>query len=155
MLIATVSAFTLAHSITLAGAALGVVRLQPAPVEAMIALSIAFVAAQLVPRLRSRPGTAQRYPWLVALLFGLLHGFGFAGALRQVGLPDAQIAGALLLFNLGIEAGQLLFVVLVFALLQALRHRLPRVYQSAMAPMAYVIGSIAACWLVQRVAAFT
>jgi hypothetical protein len=153
-LIATVSAFTLAHSITLACAALGLVRLRPAPVEAAIGLSIAYVAAELVQRQRGHAGLLRERPWLIALGFGLLHGFGFAGALREIGLPDGRVAGALFAFNLGIEAGQLVFVTTVFALLALLARGAPRLDAAARRVAPVCIGSIAAFWVIQRVAAF-
>ncbi len=104
LLVKTITAFTIAHSITLALAALGVVHVPSAPVEAVIALSIVFVAAEIIHRWRGRSGLTERSPWIVAFTFGLLHGFGFAGALSEVGLPPDDIPLALLLFNLGVEA---------------------------------------------------
>jgi hypothetical protein len=153
-LIATVSAFTLAHSITLACAALGIVRLRAAPVEAAIALSIAYVAAELLQRQRGRASVLRERPWLIALGFGLLHGFGFAGALRDIGLPDGRVAAALFAFNLGIEAGQLVFVTTVYALLALLAKGAPRLDAAARRVAPLCIGSIAAFWVIQRVAAF-
>ena len=153
-LVATVSAFTLAHSITLACAALGLVHLRAAPVEASIALSIAYVAAELVRRQRGQAGVLQGRPWAVALAFGLLHGFGFAGALRDIGLPPGRVAGALFAFNVGIELGQLVFVTVVFALLALLRRAAPALDAMARRALPLCIGTIAAFWLIQRVAAF-
>jgi hydrogenase/urease accessory protein HupE len=150
-LVKTVTAFTLAHSITLALATLGVLNVPSAPVEAVIALSIVFVAAEIV---RSREGKASltaRAPWLVAFVFGLLHGLGFAGALSEVGLPSSHVPLALLFFNLGVEAGQLAFIAIVLALLALLRpvrSRLPRWVE--LVP-AYAIGSIAMVWVIERV----
>jgi hypothetical protein len=109
-LIATITAFTIAHSITLAAATLGFVQLPQQPVEAVIALSIMFLAMELVHGRRGKPGAAARWPWLVAFTFGLLHGFGFAGALAEVGLPQQAIPLALVFFNVGVELGQLLFL---------------------------------------------
>ena len=120
-LIWTVTAFTVAHSITLAAAALGLVRVAPGPVEAVIALSIVFVAMEIVHARRSRPGISERRPWIVAFAFGLLHGFGFAGALAEVGLSDHTIPLALLFFNLGVEAGQLLFIAAALTVITASR----------------------------------
>ena len=111
----TVTAFTVAHSITLGLATLGIVHMPSRPVEAVIALSIVFVAAEIVQARRGRSGLAAQMPWIVAFIFGLLHGFGFAGALSEVGLPEGHIPVALLFFNLGVEAGQLLFVAAVLA----------------------------------------
>ena len=114
--VVTVTAFTVAHSITLAAATLGFVHVPGPPVEATIALSIMLVAAEIVNARRGHPSLTARWPWLVAFAFGLLHGFGFAGALREVGLPQHAIPLALLFFNLGVEVGQLAFVALVMAL---------------------------------------
>jgi hydrogenase/urease accessory protein HupE len=151
MLIKTITAFTLAHSITLALATLGLVRVPAPPVDAAIALSIAFLAAEIVHARRGRPGLAARKPWLVAFAFGLLHGLGFAGALTQLGLPPGEVPAALLFFNLGVEIGQLLFVALVLALGWALR-QLQVSWPRWAAPLpAYAIGTLAAFWLIERV----
>ena len=109
-LLVTITAFTAAHSLTLAGATLGWVHVPGPPVEASIALSIVFVASEIVHTRQGRYSVTQHYPWVVAFSFGLLHGFGFAGALAEVGLPQSSIPIALLLFNVGVEIGQLLFV---------------------------------------------
>jgi hypothetical protein len=150
-LLATVTAFTLAHSITLAAATLGFIRVPAAPVEATIALSIVFLATELV-RGGEHPTAARSYPWLVAFSFGLLHGLGFAGALAEVGLPQGEIPLALFAFNVGVELGQLAFVAAVLSLVrlvQVLPLRLP-----AWAPRAagYAIGSVAAFWVFSRLA---
>jgi hypothetical protein len=151
MLVKTITAFTLAHSITLALATLGLVRVPAPPVDAAIALSIAFLAAEIVHARRGRPGLAARKPWLVAFAFGLLHGLGFAGALTQLGLPPGEVPAALLFFNLGVEIGQLLFVALVLALGWALR-QLQVSWPRWAAPLpAYAIGTLAAFWLIERV----
>jgi hypothetical protein len=153
-LVMAITAFTAAHSTTLAAAALGVVHVPPKPVEAVIALSIAFVALEIVQARQGRIGIAARLPWLVAFAFGLLHGFGFAGALSEIGLPDGHIPLALLFFNLGVEAGQLLFVAAVMALAAAVRFaRLPLPPWATLVPP-YLIGSLAMAWFVQRVFAF-
>ena len=163
-LVATVTAFTIAHSITLAAATLGFVRVPQAPVEATIALSVMFVAAELLRNTHGHPGLATRAPWIVAFVFGLLHGFGFAGALREVGLPQKDIPLALFFFNVGVEAGQLLFIAAVVAAL-SLATRLLRARGAAdhgpwrteallRTPVAYLIGAASAFWVVQRVAAF-
>lgn len=150
LLVKTVTAFTIAHSITLALATLGVVHVPSAPVEAIIALSIVFVAAEIIRSKRGRGGLAERAPWIVAFTFGLLHGFGFAGALAQVGLPQNDIPVALLFFNLGVEAGQLAFVGVVLAAIALLaRLRLPR-WAPYLPP--YAIGSVAMFWVIQRIA---
>ena len=109
-LLVTITAFTAAHSLTLAGATLGWVHVAGPPVEASIALSIVFVASEIVHTRQGRYSVTQHYPWVVAFTFGLLHGFGFAGALAEVGLPQSSIPIALLFFNVGVEIGQLMFV---------------------------------------------
>ena len=118
-LLVTVTAFTLAHSITLALATLGIIHVPGPPVEATIALSIVFVASEIVQGLRGHEGLAAKKPWLVAFSFGLLHGLGFAGALAEVGLPVNAIPLALLFFNIGVEIGQLLFIAAVIAAARA------------------------------------
>jgi len=149
----TITAFTVAHSLTLAAATLGLVHVPGPPVEAIIALSIVYVAAEVVHGLQGRPGLTARAPWLVAFTFGLLHGFGFAGALAEVGLPQNAIPVALLMFNVGVELGQLAFVGAVLAaglLLTRLPVRWPRWTQFA---PAYAIGTVAMMWTIERVAA--
>lgn len=162
-LLGTVTAFTTAHSLTLAAATLGWVRVPQAPVEATIALSIVFVAAEVLHARAGRPALAARSPWLVAFSFGLLHGFGFAGALRSVGLPDDAIPAALAFFNIGVEAGQLTFVAAVFVLFALLGRALPLHGKSSdtwavaariARPSAYAIGILAAFWLIQRTVGF-
>lgn len=151
-LVATVTAFTLAHSITLAAAALGFVEVPQAPVEAVIAISILFVAAEIIHWRQGRPGITRRKPWLVAFTFGLLHGFGFAGALTEIGLPEHAIPLALLFFNVGVEAGQLFFIAGVLVAWSALRKfewpewawRIP----------VYGIGMMAAFWTIERITGF-
>jgi hydrogenase/urease accessory protein HupE len=155
-LILTVTAFTLAHSITLALATLGVVRVPGPPVEAAIAFSIVLVAAEIV-RLRSgRLSLTARRPWLIAFCFGLLHGFGFAGALSEIGLPAGDVPLALLAFNVGVELGQLAFIGVVLAVTLIVRRvriaRDARQEASRLAP--YFIGSLAAFWFVERLAAY-
>jgi hydrogenase/urease accessory protein HupE len=152
-LVATVTAFTLAHSITLAAATLGWVRVPQAPVEAVIALSIVFVAGEIVHRARGRPGLTARAPWLVAFAFGLLHGLGFAGALREIGLPEQAIPLALLFFNLGVELGQLLFIACMLPLAALGRRAVRRWPRGALELPAYAIGSVAAYWTLERVVA--
>ncbi len=154
LLIKTITAFTVAHSLTLAAATLGLVHVPQAPVEAVIALSILFLASELARRHRGETGLTAQAPWLVAFTFGLLHGFGFAGALAEVGLPEADIPLALLTFNLGVETGQLAFVAAVLMTARALRRAIAEA-PSWLAPApAYAIGSLAAFWLIARVAAF-
>jgi len=153
-LVMTVTAFTLAHSITLAAATLGWLWVPGPPVEAVIALSILFLASELVKVNHGQQSLTANYPWLVAFTFGLLHGFGFAGALTQVGLPQNEIPLALLMFNVGVELGQLMFILVVLVLIRALhkiRYNWPQwIYQLP----AYVIGSMAAFWFVERVNGF-
>ncbi|MGF9761727.1 HupE/UreJ family protein [Microvirga sp. 0TCS3.31] len=153
-LVKTVSAFTVAHSITLGLATLGIVHVPSRPVEAVVALSIVFVAAEIVQARRGRAGLAAQMPWIVAFIFGLLHGFGFAGALSEVGLPEGHIPIALLFFNLGVEAGQLLFVAAVLAVVAGAR-RIPMAWPrwAGLVPP-YAIGSLAMFWVIQRVGAF-
>jgi hydrogenase/urease accessory protein HupE len=157
-IIATVTAFTLAHSITLAGATLGWVHVPGPPIEAAIALSIAFVAAEIIRSRQGKPGLTKRYPWVIAFIFGLLHGFGFAGALQQVGLPQTEIPIALLFFNVGVEVGQLLFIAAVFASYWLMRQSTRGIKLSqlawASALPAYVIGSLAMFWVAERTVAF-
>jgi hydrogenase/urease accessory protein HupE len=150
----TITAFTAAHSLTLALAATGVVRLPPLPVEATIALTIVFVAREVWLAQHGRPGSIAGRAWPVAFAFGLLHGLGFAGALAEVGLPESDVPLALLSFNIGVELGQLAFVAAVLLFGRALsrarwaQHPVPR-----LAP-AYVIGGLAAFWCIDRVARF-
>ena len=153
-LLLTVTAFTVAHSITLALATLGFVHVPQQPVEAVIALSIAFVAAEIVRGYRGGAGLTTRAPWIVAFAFGLLHGFGFAGALSEIGLPEGRIPLALLFFNVGVELGQLLFIAAALGFIAAMR-RLPARFPrwSELAP-AYLIGSASTFWVFQRIAAF-
>ncbi len=153
-LVKTVTAFTVAHSITLGLATLGFVHVPQTPVEAVIALSIVFVAAEIVHARNGRPGVTARAPWLVAFVFGLVHGFGFAGALSEIGLPHGQIPLALLFFNVGVEIGQLLFIAAVLSLLAAVRRvRITPPRWAELLP-AYAIGSVAMFWVVQRISSF-
>jgi len=150
----TVTAFTIAHSITLVSATMGWMHVPGPPVEAMIALSIVFVAAEIVHGLRGRSGLTARAPWIVAFSFGLLHGLGFAGALAEVGLPQKAVPLALLTFNVGVELGQLMFVAFAVGV-RALLIRLP-VPQQVWMPYAtpYAIGGVAMFWEIERVVAF-
>jgi len=157
-IVVTMSAFTATHSLTLTAAALGWVHVPQPPVEACIALSILFVAREIVQAHRGRPGITARWPWVVSFTFGLMHGFGFAGALAEVGLPQSSIPIALLFFNVGVEIGQLMFVGAVLAVIAAgwraaQRLRLSQTaWLSRIAP--YAIGGLASLWLVERVTAF-
>ena len=157
-LIVTVTAFTVAHSLTLVAATLGWVHVPSPPVEATIALSIVFVAGEIVRARQGNPGLTQRYPWVVAFTFGLLHGLGFASALAEVGLPQLSLPIALLFFNVGVEIGQLLFIVAVLAVIAIARWMGQRI---ALSPPQwlwrlppYAIGASASYWVIERVAAF-
>ncbi len=162
-LIATVTAFTLAHSLTLAAATLGWIHVPQKPVEAAIALSIVFVAADILRA--GADSLTRRAPWIVAFAFGLLHGFGFAGALRETGVPEHAVPIALLFFNLGVEVGQLVFIVAIFVLFWLLKqwrvqvsaradHHTWHVAAAIPTPAAYVIGALAAFWVFERAAGF-
>jgi len=153
-LLITVTSFTLAHSITLAAATLGVLWVPGPPVEAVIALSILFLASELVKVNHGLPSLTARYPWIVAFTFGLLHGFGFAGALADVGLPQNEVPLALLMFNVGVELGQLLFIAVILVIVLSskwLRSEWPAWIRQV---PAYGIGGIASLWLIERVAGF-
>lgn len=143
-----VTAFTVAHSLTLAGVSLGLIGLPGRPVEAVIALSIVLLAVEVARG--ERTTLTRRWPWLVAFLFGLVHGFGFAGALRDIGLPESEVAAALIAFNVGVEAGQLCVVLGVLLVLEAIR----RIRSDALAPAiraaSYAIGITGSYWLVER-----
>ncbi len=149
----TVTAFTLAHSITLIGATLGYLALPQQPVEAVIALSIVFLAVEIV---KTKPGEfrlSERFPWIVAFLFGLLHGFGFAGALAEIGLPQGDVPMALLTFNLGVEIGQLMIVLAGLLILWLIRRYQETLIQPAKTATAYAIGIIATYWFIERIVA--
>jgi hydrogenase/urease accessory protein HupE len=157
-LIATITAFTLAHSLSLVAATLGWVHVPGPPVEASIALSIVFVAGEIIHTRDGRPGLTQRYPWVVAFTFGLLHGLGFASALAEVGLPQRAIPVALFFFNVGVEIGQLLFIAAVFTVTAAARRitrriRVPQLPWLWRVPP-YAIGGIASYWVLERISAF-
>jgi hydrogenase/urease accessory protein HupE len=157
-LILTITAFTIAHSITLALASLGVLHVPGPPVEALIALSIVFVAAEIVHGRQGRPGLTQRFPWMVSFIFGLLHGLGFASALAEVGLPQNSIPLALLFFNVGVEIGQLIFIAAVLGLMAA-GQRVATSMRLGSPPWLwrvppYAIGGLASYWVFERVAGF-
>jgi hydrogenase/urease accessory protein HupE len=154
MLVKTVTAFTLAHSVTLTGAALGYLSLPQAPVEAVIALSIAFVARELILMKPGERRLSEAYPWIVAFSFGLLHGFGFAGALKEIGLPHGDVPLALFTFNLGVEAGQLVFVAAMLILYRAAMTMTQLPLPPLRTTMAYGIGAAATFWLLTRLGAF-
>ena len=159
----TVTAFTVAHSFTLAAATLGLIDIPGPPVEAAIALSIVLVAVEIVNARRGMPSLAARWPWLVAFFFGLLHGFGFAGVLAEVGLPHHAIPIALLFFNLGVEMGQLIFVAAILTVGELFRRAIAfrleavqvrRAVDRLDVTAAYAIGAVAAYWLIERTFAF-
>ena len=147
------TAFTLAHSLTLVATSLGYAGLPSRPVEAIIALSIVFLAFEALMVLRDPEGQTftRRFPWVVAFAFGLFHGFGFAGALADIGLPQGEVVTALLAFNLGVEAGQLLVIGLVLALLSGLSRWLPQAEAPALGIATYGIGAVGSFWLIERV----
>jgi hydrogenase/urease accessory protein HupE len=156
VLLWTVTAFTLAHSITLSLATLGYVDVPGPPVEATIALSILLLASEILRIRRGEPSLTARWPWVVAFSFGLLHGFGFAGALTELGLPQRDIPLALFSFNVGVELGQLAFIAAVLAAM-ALARRLPLpvlAERYAVPATTYALGGLAAFWFVERVAGF-
>lgn len=156
-LLVTATAFTLAHSITLSLAALGMVHVPVPPVEALIALSILYMAVELARRrapAAAEPQGAGRPIWLLAFCFGLLHGLGFASALSEIGLPNHQIPLALLTFNLGVEIGQVIFIGAVLLVRAALRRAAPRVDRAAVTAATYAIGGMAGFWTIERVAGF-
>lgn len=157
----TITGFTIAHSITLALSALGWVRVPVPPVEAAIALSIVFLAIEIIRG--DRDSLTYRYPIAVASSFGLLHGFGFAAVLGETGLPQTEIPAALLFFNVGVEVGQIVFVVAVIAIYQAVRLAGKTLLDTDLSldalrplqsPAAYAVGMLAAFWMVERVASF-
>jgi hydrogenase/urease accessory protein HupE len=155
-LIKAITAFTVAHSLTLAAAALGLVHFPSAIIEALVAMSILFLATELVHARQGHAGLTVRYPWLIAFTFGLLHGLAFAGALAEVGLPPNAIPQALFLFNVGVELGQLMFIAaaaLVMVALAWASRRLPQWWQAVRGEIApYAIGSFAAFWFIDRLA---
>ena len=153
-LVATVTAFTVAHSITLALATLGLLSIPGPPVEVCIALSIAFLAAEIIHRQRGLEPLTWRKPWIVAFGFGLLHGLGFAGALQNVGLPAADIPLALLFFNVGVECGQILFILAALPLIHVARRVASGLPATARTVTPYAIGTLAMFWTLERIAAF-
>lgn len=155
VLIGAITAFTVAHSLTLAAAALGWMNVPGPPVEAVIALSIMFVASEVLNRDPDQPRFSERAPWLVAFGFGLIHGLGFGSALSEIGLPQNEVVLALFAFNVGVELGQLAFIFAAQLLWRAigpiLRSSQVRGLQIA---LVYFIGGVAAYWLIDRVAGF-
>jgi hypothetical protein len=158
-LIGTITTFTVAHSITLVAASFGWVSVAQTPIEALIALSIVFVAVEVIHARRGRRSIAIQMPWLIAFVFGLLHGFGFAGALSEIGLPQHAIPLALLFFNVGVEFGQLAFVLAAFGLLYVCKLAVRRsdptfdiwgMVEVTSFPAAYLIGTMAMFWVLER-----
>ena len=158
-LIGTITTFTVAHSITLVAASFGWVSVAQTPIEALIALSIVFVAIEVIHARRGRRSIAIQMPWLIAFVFGLLHGFGFAGALSEIGLPQHAIPLALLFFNVGVEFGQFAFVSAAFGLLYACKLAVRRsdptfdiwgMVEVTSFPAAYLIGTMAMFWVLER-----
>jgi len=153
-LVKTVTAFTISHSLTLTAATLGFVHVPQRPVEAVIALSIVFVAAEILRIHRGVESITSRAPWVVAFSFGLMHGLGFAGGLSEAGLPAGHVPTALLFFSLGVETGHFLFIGVVLAFIALVRRiRIPFPRWAELVPP-YAIGSVAMFWVVQRIAVF-
>lgn len=158
-LVGAVTAFTVAHSLTLVAATLGWIVVPGPPVEAAVALSIMFLASELIKHRDDETRLSERDPWIVAFSFGLLHGLGFAGALQEIGLPEGDIPLALFAFNLGVEAGQLLFIGLCLSVWLAFR-RLAPILANPLRGIGgrhfagYAIGSVASFWFITRIAAF-
>ena len=153
-LLMAITAFTVSHSITLVLATLDIVHVPSAPTEAIIALSIVFLATEIVHKHNGRFSLTEKYPWIVAFAFGLFHGLGFAGALSEIGIPQNEVPLALLMFNVGVESGQLIFIAAVlgvFAILKRLPLQLPT---GSWCILPYSIGSIAAFWTIERTASF-
>jgi hydrogenase/urease accessory protein HupE len=156
ILLWTITSFTVAHSITLSLATLGVVHVPGPPVEATIALSILLLACEIVRLRRGQESMTARWPWIVAFSFGLLHGFGFASALTEIGLPQSDIPLALLSFNIGVELGQLMFIGVVLGALACIsRIGIPsRIAHGSLPAATWAIGSVAAFWFIERLSGF-
>jgi hypothetical protein len=150
MLLKTITAFTLAHSITLAIATLGYASAPGPPLNAAIALSILFLGPEIVRVWRGETSFTIRNPWVVAFAFGLLHGFGFAGGLSTAGLPKGEIPLALLMFNIGVELGQLAFVALILLICRSFK--VLEIHWSRWVELVpgYTVGSLGAFWTIQR-----
>ena len=152
-LLKTITAFTIAHSITLTLSVLNVVHIPGPPVEAVIALSIVFLALEIITNIKGKETLTGKKPWLVAFIFGLLHGFGFAGALTEIGLPQKDIPLALGFFNVGVEIGQLLFVIFMIGVLYFLQKvKINKLHTQRL--IAYSIGGLAMFWLIDRINGF-
>lgn len=149
-----ITAFTIAHSLTLGLTSLGWIRLAAGPVELMIAFSILLLAVEAVRVMEGRPSYTAQRPWLVSFGFGLLHGFGFAGALGEIGLPHGAELLALFYFNIGVEIGQLLFIVVLFILAFILNRWAKAHMQTARKVTAYCVGIAGAFWVFERLSSF-
>ena len=149
----TITAFTVAHSITLAFAVLGIFPVPNAPIEVLIALSIVFLAREIIMGQRGESTLVHTKPWIVAFVFGLFHGFGFAGALGELGLSDGDIPLALLFFNLGVEGGQIAFICVLIAINYVFNHFLSHLFLSLQRGLAYGLGAIATYWFIERLPA--
>ena len=149
----TITAFTVAHSITLAFAVLGIFPVPNAPIEVLIALSIVFLAREIIMGQRGESTLVHTKPWIVAFVFGLFHGFGFAGALGELGLSDGDIPLALLFFNLGVEGGQIAFICVLLAINYVFNHFLSHLFLSLQRGLAYGLGAIATYWFIERLPA--
>ncbi len=154
LLLKAVTAFTVAHSITLALATLGFVHVPPKPTEAIIALSVVFLATEIIHQRNGQVGLTKRFPWLIAFIFGLFHGLGFAGALSEIGVPQHEVPLALFMFNVGVETGQILFILFVLSLFWLLQRLPVSAPQGAWRLVPYGIGGIAAFWTIERVVGF-
>ena len=154
VLIATISAFTASHSLALSAAVLGYATIRPALIESLVALSIVIVAIEAIHFHQGKTGITSRFPWLIALGFGLLHGFAFAGALTTIGLPQKEIVRSLLFFNIGVEAGQIIFIIAVITLwkIASIWHIFKPTWVRLVAP--YTIGSFSVAWCLDRISAF-
>lgn len=157
----TVTAFTVSHTLSLTLATLGYVHIPSKPVEAIIALSIVFVAAEILRERNGHLGVTARSPWFVALLFGLMHGLGFAGGLSEAGLPEGHIPTALLFFSIGVETGHFLFIGVVLLMMVLINNsikKLSAVWQQQLSIMQllppYAIGGVAMFWVIERIVAF-
>jgi hydrogenase/urease accessory protein HupE len=152
MLFKTITSFTVAHSITLAIATLGFASIPLPPLNAAVALSILFLGPEIVRSWRGETSLTIQYPWIIAFMFGLLHGFGFASGLSTTGMPSAELPWALLFFNVGVELGQLSFVFMVLWLIRSFR--VLEILWPRWAKLApgYAVGSLGAYWTIQRTA---
>jgi hypothetical protein len=153
-LLKTVTAFTLAHSLTLALATLDLVHIPQVPTEGVISLSIMLLAVEVVRKNQGQLTLSERFPWLIAFTFGLVHGLGFAGALYEIGVPQHAVPLALLMFNVGVETGQILFVLTVSLILAGLSHLHGHTALTLVRATPYAIGGVAAFWTIDRVSSF-